>query len=423
MNKMLKIKLLVIFFYAFTISVKSQSIDGLCSSVDLFGIGVKNNEIEYVKYLPIVKLQKKYKTFKEVKNSTVEELIISQMSVQNNDWLSFNFNKKMTWTSQQFSRIKNQDTKTNYLELVRKVTYTFDNENYAIVRVNVFDERREKPIVVSLKAKQEGNKWFLIREKLKDPIEFLFMNLNLGYLDAVFENRETNNSTLNDIIESSWNKNNFKIANFYLKLGNVMLNDVEELKEIFERNNLSLIEGNKQKFSSNLSLNKKVIKTNYLIPLKNQKFCSYFLNEVGNYNETELDLVLNYVKKKQIEKVTISPIHKFSYLRDNKNVILFKYLAKSSSKEELRVEQLIQQNNSISLLEEKNKRDKNIFDIIKSLKSISVNQFSNGENDSKYPEINKLKPLVKDANGVLNIEKLVKVIKENRSSLAKYLDN
>ncbi|WP_369049333.1 hypothetical protein [Tenacibaculum sp. UWU-22] len=75
------------------------------------------------------------------------------------------------------------------------------------------------------------------------------MNLNLGYLDAVFENRETNNSTLNDIIESSWKKNNFKIANLYLKLSNVMLNHVEELKEIFERNNLSLIESNKQKFS------------------------------------------------------------------------------------------------------------------------------------------------------------------------------
>ncbi|XKX06558.1 hypothetical protein R8G61_04335 [Tenacibaculum maritimum] len=90
-----------------------------------------------------------------MKNSTVEELIISQMSVQDNDWLSFNFNKEMKWASQQFFRIKSQNTKTNYLELVRKATYTFDNENYAIVRVNVFDERREKPIVVSLKAKKK----------------------------------------------------------------------------------------------------------------------------------------------------------------------------------------------------------------------------------------------------------------------------
>ncbi|WP_159286885.1 hypothetical protein [Tenacibaculum maritimum] len=154
-------KFLVIVFCAVTTLVNSQKVEGLCSSVDLLGIGVKNNEIKYVKYSPILKLQNKYRTFEEVKNSTVEELIISQMSVQDNDWLSFNFNKEMKWASQQFFRIKSQNTKTNYLELVRKATYTFDNENYAIVRVNVFDERREKPIVVSLKAKKEGNRWFV----------------------------------------------------------------------------------------------------------------------------------------------------------------------------------------------------------------------------------------------------------------------
>ncbi|MFL0079240.1 hypothetical protein, partial [Tenacibaculum maritimum] len=191
-------KFLVIVFCAVTTLVNSQKVEGLCSSVDLLGIGVKNNEIKYVKYSPILKLQNKYRTFKEVKNSTVEELIISQMSVQDNDWLSFNFNKEMKWASQQFFRIKSQNTKTNYLELVRKATYTFDNENYAIVRVNVFDERREKPIVVSLKAKKEGNRWFLIRGKLKTPVEFLLTNLNLEYLDAVFEKKRTNNSTLNN---------------------------------------------------------------------------------------------------------------------------------------------------------------------------------------------------------------------------------
>ncbi|WP_369049334.1 hypothetical protein [Tenacibaculum sp. UWU-22] len=69
------------------------------------------------------------------------------------------------------------------------------------------------------------------------------------------------------------------------------------------------------------------------------------------------------------------------------------------------------------------KIDKNIYEIIRGLKSIAINQFSNGENDSNYPEVNKLKPLVKDANGVLNVEKLAQVIKENRTTLAKYLDD
>ena len=50
-------------------------------------------------------------------------------------------------------------------------------------------------------------------------------------------------------------------------------------------------------------------------------------------------------------------------------------------------------------------------------------QFYNNEDDSRYPEINNLKPLVKDANGVLNIEKLAKVLKENKGALSKYLND
>ncbi|QFZ53915.1 hypothetical protein FEZ18_03360 [Oceanihabitans sp. IOP_32] len=52
---------------------------------------------------------------------------------------------------------------------------------------------------------------------------------------------------------------------------------------------------------------------------------------------------------------------------------------------------------------------------------VFINLYS-GKKSDKFPEINKLKPLIQDANGNLNIEKLVKVIKENKSSLSKYLE-
>lgn len=50
-------------------------------------------------------------------------------------------------------------------------------------------------------------------------------------------------------------------------------------------------------------------------------------------------------------------------------------------------------------------------------------QFYNSDDDNDFPKINKLKPLVKDTNGVLNIDKLAKVIKDNKSLLSEYLDN
>jgi hypothetical protein len=49
-------------------------------------------------------------------------------------------------------------------------------------------------------------------------------------------------------------------------------------------------------------------------------------------------------------------------------------------------------------------------------------EFYNAENNPSYPDINALKPLVKDADGTLNIFKLATIIEKNRSSLSKYLD-
>jgi len=49
-------------------------------------------------------------------------------------------------------------------------------------------------------------------------------------------------------------------------------------------------------------------------------------------------------------------------------------------------------------------------------------KFYNNRDNPKYPEINRLKPQVKDGAGVLNIEKLAQVLNENKSQLQKYLD-
>lgn len=49
-------------------------------------------------------------------------------------------------------------------------------------------------------------------------------------------------------------------------------------------------------------------------------------------------------------------------------------------------------------------------------------QFYNNSDNPKYPEINRLKPLTKDADGTLNLFKLAKVIEENKNILSKYFN-
>ena len=65
---------------------------------------------------------------------------------------------------------------------------------------------------------------------------------------------------------------------------------------------------------------------------------------------------------------------------------------------------------------------KYLKDIIENTNVRILYSFYSKRNNKRYPEINKLKPLVKDANGVIIIEKLAKVIKDNKTSLSKYLE-
>ncbi|WP_254504106.1 hypothetical protein [Aquimarina spinulae] len=59
------------------------------------------------------------------------------------------------------------------------------------------------------------------------------------------------------------------------------------------------------------------------------------------------------------------------------------------------------------------------------MRRLSINvfwKFYIREDDPDYPEINKLKPKVKDNNEILNLTKLAKVIQQNEESLRKYLE-
>ncbi|MDO4230307.1 MAG: hypothetical protein Q4C98_10865 [Capnocytophaga sp.] len=60
--------------------------------------------------------------------------------------------------------------------------------------------------------------------------------------------------------------------------------------------------------------------------------------------------------------------------------------------------------------------------IILSLENDIFSAFEVSEIDNNYPEINRLKPLTKDADGTLNLFKLAKVIEENKNILSKYFN-
>lgn len=114
-------------------------------------------------------------------------------------------------------------------------------------------------------------------------------------------------------------------------------------------------------------------------------------------------------------------IYNISFYQKNSKVIIINYkvfenglLSKAKS---LIIEQTkneYKESNDVGLDGLKN--------LIRTMKLDTFWDFYSSKNNSKTPEINKLKSLVKDADGVLNIYKLAEVIEKNKASLSKYLD-
>lgn len=72
--------------------------------------------------------------------------------------------------------------------------------------------------------------------------------------------------------------------------------------------------------------------------------------------------------------------------------------------------------------DEKLKLKFNKIEKILTLKNDIFWQFYNNTNNSNFPEINRLKPQVKDADGTLNLFKLAEIIDKNKTILSKYFD-
>ncbi|MBC6997702.1 hypothetical protein [Cytophaga sp. FL35] len=425
---MSKIIFLSIFFIFYGLYSQSQNIDGICSEADLFGIPVDNNQITYHKYAPVLQLKKRYASFEEVKNRTPEELLISQMSVQNNKWLAYNFENDIKWKEEQFKRITSQDPEKNYIELIRKITYQINGTNYSILRLKIYDDRKSKPATLSLMASCNKGKWAFVKNKTRSPLEFLMSNLNLQYLDKTLENEDSDNSRFNELIKSSWRSNRLSPTNIYRIIGDNMLVNDGTLDKVYERANPSSQQTEFQEYHENFVFTKNTINVNYLIPLTDQEFCYYFPNQLSQFDSKSIAQLIEYLENENInqegKKPTIFPIHKFRYRQDNKVFVIVKYSIRLENEEaKIKTEVFDYNRGRYKVQNEINPVNSNLKYLLNVAKSDFIIQISNGENNADYPEVNALKPETKDANEILNLKELIQVITNNSSSLEKYLNN
>ena len=128
-------------------------------------------------------------------------------------------------------------------------------------------------------------------------------------------------------------------------------------------------------------------------------------------------------KKSDTLQSTIRFIHRLTFDYKNKPVTFFKYkLLKDSILSTPKLLVMEQQADNSWIIINSSSFENTKY-AIKHITSKGFWQFISNYDDVRYPEINKLKPLVQDSKDVLDIEKLGEVLKNNQTALKKYLDN
>ncbi len=211
MNQSIK---LLYLFIIFCNTLFSQSYDGICQPIQK--VGFKVQQISYTSYSENYIIKEKYKHINEVKNTSPEELIKSQISATNNKWLSKNYGKEMTWTEGQFERLHE---KGNALHLIGKLIITYNDEKFAVLKFNMNSSNKKIP--ASLVMKKRENNWFFCEDSLISNLSLIFMSLSGDDLYSIFNRKKSKSIVINELINNTWKEDSFNYSNFlkaYAKL-------------------------------------------------------------------------------------------------------------------------------------------------------------------------------------------------------------
>ncbi|CAA0233867.1 hypothetical protein CVI1001048_90003 [Tenacibaculum maritimum] len=387
-----------------------------------FGLPVEQNMFKYTKYPSNFRLYKEYNSYSDNKNEFPEETLISVLSADNYRWDSQNYDYKIKNHELKYKLRKELKKEEAFFELLLKISFRANDSDYAIIKYHVKEKDNILPNCSVLKKVKD--KWKIIETKGSlTKAFFMFNYISVKALEALFNNSKININSYDKYIEKVYKGG---ILEYDKALSEKSNNTEEDFKVIMDpilmklKVNFEPLIYEKNNFKN---LTKKNIKVNYIKELTYQKFYEYV---DSTYNSALKDDLSNTFLKKIKQNNEIKPIFRFEFDYKNERYCIFKYqeLIKTEGKRSLTVLFRKEMSNEWSLEKDPISLKNNVFyKVLSNMNLLFYKELMVLKNNPNYPEINKLKPFVKDANGVLNIEKLAKVLEENKTLLAKYLDN
>jgi hypothetical protein len=190
---------IILCFFSINANLYSQELS--CSNSPYLSFEANNFKIH--QYSPVFVAKKVYSSLSEVKNDFPEALVESEMSVISQEWSSFNYGKTRVAEPLRYEAIRKMDTSKNYSNLLYKVQYQVNGEEYSIIKLHIYSEEKKEPMGYALSMKKKGNKWIIYDESAITELMFMMIFLKTETLSAIFNQQKTTNTALNKLIETS----------------------------------------------------------------------------------------------------------------------------------------------------------------------------------------------------------------------------
>lgn len=307
MKKMKKMKTIAILFLL-SFTAWGQKYDGICQTTTKLGLTTSN--LEFCIYKNGTFINQRYKNINEITNMSPEELITSQLSATNNEWLSINYGKATNWTKEQIEKLNNPQNK---IELHCKLSFEVESIKFSLIKMNLYSNTSTTPISMALLLKKVGEKWIITENNLLANLGFVIMFTSTNDLYYIFnEKLSSSNSKINNLIKKVWKDNN--VLNL-----NEVINEMGSLLMNFEYKEQPYTYSIKVLKDENI-----IIQSKDKIPYSHQSFCYYFDNENTSFTDQSTLKVLDYLKKENPDS-KIFPLILLTYNNmENEKIFLFK---------------------------------------------------------------------------------------------------
>ncbi|CAA0159846.1 hypothetical protein [Tenacibaculum maritimum] len=351
---------------------------------------------------------------KEIDYSTYEGLIQSFFSASNRKWALSEYldgRTKIVRDEEHFEAVKKNDTSKNYIQIETVYEYNYNGRNMAFVKYSFIMDKIPFPIIGGISIEKVKDRWYISDLLNQEYMISIFSNFEPIVLLELLKGKSKDNF-IKELIKNTRAENKGldfeKLANIFR--GWYKTKNKESIYKVKDKR--LIIEGyNSPKAQLNQMPNTFKIKAEQAFILEKSFFSEYL--------SSENKLVSN---KKTKEKYKGKP--EFNLIDDDLTVLISKFTFEDDNNTYSIIK--YSRNNSFRAIVYK--KEVNDYVVINNkfvnwvvlFKKIKPQLFYDLYEDNKLIG---LKKEVLDKNKVLDLDKLAKVIKEHRTTLAKYLDD